>query len=286
MRSIYYGTAILIIIFSSACATLNKAEIKNSDRVEFEPLRLKPGIETTDLRLDLIRDDYVEKVNDSASKTVDEPYHPLGFDLGNGIFYDLNENLCFRLDELMGVAGEDCYSLKKNIRVNKKRADYIYSFCHDTLTVIYPPWKREHYVNHRISYDGTTEVMFRNRFLYAVDLEDNKSVYRGKRRNRDVIERVDENHYYQRQGFRKDHFELHGNQVLLKRDYIIELKDGNKRIEILRPGMFGNRILFTLEQNRDNLYIYDRRYSGRRIHFTDEGISIYRDRKLITRWSL
>jgi hypothetical protein len=103
----------VIQIFCVSCATLNVDEIRNLHKTAFDPLELKPGYETNNLRIDLIRKTFTENVSDSVTETKDTPYHPLGFDIGNGLFYDINENLCLRLDFLLG------YSSDKNFEIHE-----------------------------------------------------------------------------------------------------------------------------------------------------------------------
>jgi len=285
-RPAYKIPILTLLILCSSCATLNVADIRNLDRTEFEPLKLKPDFEIHELRLDLIRQTYEHTVNDSTRETLDSPYHPLGFDLGNGLFYDLNENLCFRLDYLLGFSDQDCFDIKRIDRRNRKRPGCVYSFCDNTLTLTYPPGRIKHYQYHWVTNGGTTSVKRRNRILYEIKEDGSSVIYGKKRRKYDTIQRVDKNHYYLNHNKRREKYQLEENRVYLENDYIIELADQNRKIKIIRHGLFRDHTQYTIEKSMDKLYIYGRNFSGRKIEFSDDGIAVYHDRTFLTRWAL
>jgi hypothetical protein len=286
MRTIIYFPALLVALFLASCTSLSMTEIRDLPKTEFDPLRLEPAIETNNLRIDLVRQSHEEQVNDSTVTTEDTPYHPLGFDLGNGLFFDLNDNLSFRLDELLGVKGDNCWSVEKTVSKRQLRADYIWTVCGDTLSLSYPPGRRERYLHHTVNGQGTLSVMSKKHLLYAVDFGERQTVYRYKKRNLDVIEKTGENEYIQRQGLRKENFRLQGNRLLLNRGYIVELTDNNKKIKIIRPGWLSSRVVMTLEKGDNRLYIYDRNYHGRKLEFTGGGLTVYADSRFQGRWKL
>jgi hypothetical protein len=286
MKPVYTFSALILLILSSSCATLSVADIRNLDRTEFEPLTLKPDFEIHEMRLDLIRQTYEHTVNDSTLETLDSPYHPLGFDLGNGLFYDLNENLCFRLDYLLGYSDQDCFDIKRIDRRNRKRPDCVYTFCDNTLTRTYPPGRIKHYQYHWVTDGATTSVKRRNRILYDIKEDGSSVIYGKKRRKYDTIQRVDENHYYLNHNKKREKYQLEENRVYLENDYIIELTDQNRKIEIKRRGLFRDHTWLTLEKGRDILYIYGRNYSGKKIEFSYDGITVYRDKTFLTRWTV
>lgn len=286
MKPSYTSFALILLILCSSCATLNVADIRNLDRTEFEPLTLKPDAEIHEMRLDLIRQTYEHTVNDSTRETLDSPYHPLGFNLGNGMFYDLNENLCLRLDYLLGFSDQDCFDIKRIDRKNRRRPDCIYSFCDHTLSLTFPPGRIRHYRYHWVTDGGTTTVKRRNRTLFEIRDDGSTVIYGKKKRKYDTIRMVDENHFYLNHNKRRESYRLEGNRAFLEDDYIIELTDQNRKINIIRRGFFRDRNWLTLEKSRDKLYIYGRNFSGKKIEFSDDGMAIYRDRTFLTRWTL
>lgn len=81
----------LMTILTNSCATLNTSEIEYLEKVKFKSLTLTPDWEARNLRIDLISQTSAEDVNDSVKEKEDTPYHLIGFDLGHGLFYDLNK---------------------------------------------------------------------------------------------------------------------------------------------------------------------------------------------------
>ena len=76
----------------------NPLDLSTLDQdIKFEELDLKVSYELEDLRFDVIRQQTSDATSDVGdTDTEDVPYHPFGFDLGNGLFYDLNGNLGFK----------------------------------------------------------------------------------------------------------------------------------------------------------------------------------------------
>lgn len=285
MRTCYYLLILVLSVLLSSCSVQNMTGIRSMKHDKFEPLMLKPAIETNNLRIDVIRQSEEERENDSVVTSKDSPYHPLGFNLGNGLFYDLNENLSFRIDELLGVTGSDCWSLERLEGRRRLRADYRWTVCGDTLTVNYPPGRRKKYLHHLVRDGKTTSVKFRNRLLYAIDSDTGRTVYRYRTRKLAVIDKDGEYGYIVRKGLGKDYFRLQENRLLLKRDYIIELTDSNQKIKIIQPGWFNNRVLLTMEKSGKNLYLYDRNYHGWKFESGDNGIILHRNGR-IQKWHL
>ncbi len=256
------------------------------DRRPFDSPTLKPALEATELRIDLLRQTDETQVNDTVTETENRPYHPLGFDLGNNLFFDLNGNLSLRVDGLLGIRNDPCWSAGYHNRKHQRRPDRVYSFCDEELTVAYPPSKRQHPVRRLITEDGTTTVKYRNRLLYAVDFKDRETVYRRRLNRLDVINQVDDNHFTTGKGLWRDDYRLEENRLLLGRDYIIEINDNNRQIRIIRPGWFRSHVLWTLERSQDCLYVYDRRYYGRKIAVMDGGVEVFRDVRFDYAWKV
>ena len=283
MRPRYIPFALLLTLMASSCATLNVSDIRSMNRVTFEPLSLQPALEASGLRIDLIRQTTDVQVNDSTTETHDTDYHPVGFDIGNGIFFDLNGNLSFRLETLLGVSGSECYEAMQTSRRHQRRADRIYTNCDGRLTVRYPPGRREREVNHRVIDGNTTSVMYRNRLLYAVEFREESLVYRGRRNKWETIHRSGEDQYYVRHGFWRNHYRLEGGQVFLDNDYIITQDDANRRIRIIRPGWLG-RTFYTIERSENHIYIYGQGYRGKRIDLIPQGLDVYDNRRFSSGW--
>ena len=128
---------IFIILLVYGCSIpFDITEINNIPKTKFDPVYVKYNYEIIDLRIDIIRQTETEHVNDSTTETVDVPYHKLGFDLGNCLFFDLNENLSLRIDKLLNFNSEGNFTLGRSY---KKKRRKIFENNNDTFCIKYPP---------------------------------------------------------------------------------------------------------------------------------------------------
>ena len=83
------------------------------EKLPLEPLELTPGYDLFMIRMDLIRER--ESTGNAAAGPVtrDAPYHRLGFHLGNGLFFDLNENLCLLVPDLYGINVDEDFEIEE-----------------------------------------------------------------------------------------------------------------------------------------------------------------------------
>ncbi|HKM45800.1 MAG TPA: hypothetical protein VJY12_10130 [Dysgonamonadaceae bacterium] len=276
----------LILILSSSCATLNISEIKNIEKTSFDALSLNPGKETNDLRIDLIRRTNQESVNDSTNKIEETPYHPIGFDLGNGLFYDLNENLCLKIDYLLGYSSDEDFEIQITNRPKKNKGQTIYKFHSDTLTKVNLQNEKSHYLYHRVQDSDSISYMYKKRMKYALIENDSSMIYSGKRRYWDVIHKLNENEYFLNKKRRKENYRITENEIFLEKDYIVCLSNSNKTIEIKRQGKRRHKILYTIEKSNEKTYIYSPKYNGLKIERIENSMLIYRDKTLLAKYEL
>lgn len=276
----------IIILLISSCATLNISEIKNLERIEFDSLKLSFGRETNNFRIDLIRQNHIEIVDDSTTNIRDTPYHPLGFDLGNGLFYDLNENLCLRVDYLLGFSSDYNFEMSKINRPGRNKGIIVYRFNNDSLTVTYPPRKKANYNYHLVRIKDSVSFMYNNRLKYTIVENDTSLIYCGKRRKLDIIYKLDANQYYQKIRRRKENFQIKGNGIIIKNDYLVRLTNNNTTLEIKRLGKREDRILYTIEKSKDKIFIFNKKYFGKKIDYDENSITIYQDRTQLTKYKL
>ena len=78
----------------------------------FDEFQLKPGFEANELRIDIIQN-YRQ-----AYYTLDTymlevmPCHPMAFDLGNRLFYDLHGNLSVRVHHMIGISSDSAFVIR------------------------------------------------------------------------------------------------------------------------------------------------------------------------------
>jgi hypothetical protein len=284
-RNVLLYSAIVLLI--SSCATLNKSEIRNLKKTKFDSLSLTPNYEVNDLRVDIIRQTFDANINDSTKQTSETPYHPMGFNLGNGLFYDLNENLGLRLDYMLGFSPDNDFVLQKINRPKYNKGITTYKFLNDSFLVQYPPRKRNHYQYHKIHRHDSTLIMYKKRLKYALSETDSSLVYSGKRRKWDVINKIDDNNFYLNKKRWKKNYTIKNNSIFLENDYIVNLTNNDSTIEIKSNRKWRkDKVLYTIEKNEDKLFIYNKRFSGLLIEKEKNKISVYRNKTLLYKYEL
>jgi hypothetical protein len=274
MKQIIMKSTAIIILLNS-CAALNLPEIQNLERTEFEVLRLKPIEEPNDLRIDIIRQTYVQNVNDSTQKTELMPYHPLGFDLGNGLYYDLNKNLSIRIDYLLNLTSGDNFTIKEIINPKKAKGTITYDFNGDTLTMKSDRRDKEYLRYIKSSHGDSITYLNKSRLDYSIIKTDTSIAYRGKRGIMDVIYKSSDNQFYIRQRKRQEIFQITSNEIKLGDYYLIKLSEDNKRLVIARQGKTGTKTFYTIDKSIDKLFIYDDKYRGIEIENKENYINVY-----------
>ncbi|WP_236974240.1 hypothetical protein [Membranihabitans maritimus] len=104
---------IAVVFFTSVqCSSwFYNAERQSGEKQPAE-LKLEPDYDLYELRIDLYRK---EKSANSAQETrEEEDYNPLGFFLGEGLFYDLNGNLSFDVIRLLGIDRFSNFEIMQN----------------------------------------------------------------------------------------------------------------------------------------------------------------------------
>ena len=285
MKKLFLFSVVLILVVSS-CSTLSFVDVKNVERLPFEPLMLRPGFDPTELKIDILRQSNTERINDSTSESKLTPYHPLGFDLGNGMFYDLNENLNLRIGSILNIADNQNFELEKSSRPGKKGGQINYQFMNDSLQVNYPPKTKKHYCYHWVKNADSIAYMYNNHLGYAVVKTDSSLIYRGKHRKWNEIVRLDTCRFYSGRKLGRLFYEMKDGQIYLGKDYLISLSNDAKTLEIKTQHLRKHKTILTMVKSADKLYIFDRRYMGQKIEISNQGIKVYAGSKLITQYDL
>lgn len=279
---------ISLAIAATSCSTLNPKEIQNLNRVAFAPLELAPSVEPTDLRLDVIR-----QVRTSYSyiyerlETTDVPNDPLGFDIGNGLFYDLNENFSLRLDRLLDFADDDKFVLNKMENPAPNRGFTSYTYENDSLTTSFSERSRIRYRYHRVGPPDSLSYMNGNALDYVIVQRDSSLACRNRRKVKKEIVRSGERRFKLEIGRREAYFVQTDKGIDLQSRYIVELSSANKAITIYRLNQKGRRTLvYTLIRSKDTMYIFNENFKGRKIVFENGGITVFHNKNIVAMYEL
>jgi hypothetical protein len=286
MRKLTLALALGALLVCYACATLDPSEIRTLDRVTFDAPLLAPRAEPTELRVDIVRQQTQNFLLEGVITFQDVPYHPLGFDIGNGLFYDLNGNLSLRVGYLLGLENEPDFTIRKEDAFREERGVEYYTFRQDSLLKSYGHKKRVTPIFVRggspdsVSFEG----MFRSDF--AIVQRDSSVVYRGKRRAKDILNQQPDGSYTLENWLTSREFQKQGNKVTLGKNFTIELTNQNRTLLISRP-VFGSRdTLFTMERGDDKILIYNYRGAGKMIQLGKEEFALYQNRTLLDRYAV
>lgn len=280
------GTSLLLsAMLLAGCSTMSVREISSLERVPFEPLRIQPSIEPNDLRVDVIRQTEPTTTGNGV-QTTDVPYEALGLNLGNGLFYDLNENFSLRLDYLLDFEEVDAFELKKTTTPFFDSGLTLYSLVRDTLTISRSLGGKVRYQYHRSGSEDSSYFRRRNGPGYTIVQRDSALVQRNQRRVTEGIYQVDDENFYLQRRRKKIDYRLVDEEVHLRDRYIVALTNQNKTLGIYRPTSKGKRLIQTIEKSSDKILVYDTRFIGNRIEFSGTGLRIFRAKKLVAQYEL
>lgn len=280
----YPISACFALLLGCSCATLDIREIETLEREQFEPVTLRPAWETHNMRLDVIRQ--TESTGDSTGTTEETAYNPLGFDLGNGLFYDLNDNLSLRLDQIMDFSPGGPFEVIEVGRPGRRGTTTVYKFENDSLTITNIRRKKPRYISH-LSIDGdSVRYMRRQRMKYAIVETDTSLVYTGKRRKRNAIYEIDANRYYRDKERRRNLYELTGDGAMLGRKYRVNAADDNRRIVISERRKKKDKLIYTMVRDENTVFLYKKDFSGLKLERRRDGLDFTINRRLATHYEV
>lgn len=278
---------LVIIPLLVGCFTatpLNKQEIAALQDRYLDSLTLRVDHTVDQLRFDIIRQEYEQRINDSTVETRLVAYHPLGFDLGNGLFFDLNKNLSLRLNHLLDIQETTNYSLKKTVPTKRKthisyKSNEGGEYCNSWTNLF---GKEKTVCVQQKSVATTVQLFRKGRLCYTIEKADNKTIYTSGRRqkNKCIIEEVETKNFTVGRRKRKIQFlQDHRNQLKLGRYHLLKYNIEHNRIEIYQRGRKKNTLLYLIKKGKDKLFIYNPRYFGYKIEFDSNQLIIFRNNK-------
>jgi hypothetical protein len=283
-----FSRLVLVLCCSlfTACATLNKQEIKQLDKQDFEPIGLTPSYEPFNLRFDIIRQTKTKETSDSTETTTESSYHPIGFDLGNGLFFDINENIGIRLDHLLNFSPYSDFELTRYDRPKRNRDATQYATRNQSFYISHPPRRWESFQFKFDTHPDGVTVSGKRRFRYALIETEKAMKYAGKRRTLDAIYKMDNGRYYLNSKWIGRKFKQEGNKLIFAKKYIIEQSDDLKTIYIRNYGSWRHRPIYTITNSNNVIFIYDRNFSGYKLIKTSNALLVYKDRQLECKYVL
>ncbi|MFA8298561.1 MAG: hypothetical protein ACEPOV_00180 [Hyphomicrobiales bacterium] len=291
MRHLF--TIILLALCCVSCSNLILKEIQTTKRIEFEPLYVRPDIDLSNLRIDIIRQTETETsenvlTGEEETETKDVPYCFMGFDLGNGLFYDLNENLSFRVLDLFGLDGAE-YTIRELPDKNTIRKAWDYIYRNDTL---YHKKARKdklwysHHIKRKDNEIEFYESKRRKRPNYTFVFAD--SAFLRKKRNRIIneIKMEEQDHKYTKERWlaRDFVYEASNDTVNLDNDFRLVYSKKDQSIKIYK-GYLKYHVM-TIIRSENEILFYDCYNEGYRMVYHHNFIDLYHGKFFEKRYQL
>ncbi|MCL3779767.1 hypothetical protein EMN47_05115 [Prolixibacteraceae bacterium JC049] len=249
-------------IFVCSCTQITIIPLDPVATSKFHDLTLTPCYEVNDLRLDINRQ---KKWHLNEDEKENKEYHELGFDLGNGLFFDLNMNLSFRLDKLLPIPNDN-YTVKHSLETPIINKTIIYQHHNDTVSIDFSKNKRQFYSHHIVRQANNTSVMYKKTPMCTISKKGDTISYIVNGFLHDQIIKKDTetycslNHNHSTQLL----YKIRKNKIEIGNDYRIELTNNSKSIKIYERTPFSSsmNLIFTIEKDRNKTFVYTDFYLG------------------------
>jgi len=273
------------LLFSLSCASLNVGEIEDLERQPFSPLTLKPAVDFSLNRIDIIRRQQEGKKmpHDTVNTQQDVPYSFPGFDLGNDIFLDFNGNLSFRIDGVMNVP-DDHYRMVvlspgRNGRIFKE-----YSYAKDTACVRTIFNKKLKYQYHKTENADTLTIRSRGKKYLTVVRTDTVWHIMQMFTPKGVLRKTDEQHWYYRKDRPENTCMLRNDTLFLGKTYLITLADEHREMKIFRYRKKKPVLLYRVVRGSNGIFFFDRHYRGGKLFVNGDTLQVWHNRDLTERY--
>jgi hypothetical protein len=279
LQRIVFFAFILAVL--SGCATLDKAALRDLDRVPFEPIALQPSFDIYEMRIDIEREKNLERTPDSSYSEEEESYQTLGFYLGNGLFYDLNRNLSLLVPDLFGVGTSDNFIIREFDR--EAFTERVYRREPDLFNIEYVGLIRWVY---RTRLESTDTTLVVNRGLlrkYTLSWTDTTLRHRGLIFSTRILPQP--GGFFVPQIIFRRHFFQNGQVIDLENSYRI-VNDNNSIVIYKKAWHGGYRPKYTMIRSDYDVYIFNRRQRGYRLAYVGNELIVFQNRREIKRYVL
>jgi hypothetical protein len=266
----------ILFILLSSCATLNQNEIKQSQHQLIEQKQLLPMLDFYGERIDIIRNKTDVRGGGSDEGTEDMPYHDAGFYLGNGLFYDLNGNLCL-------LPLNPFFDLDSNFTLSKKEKSGIingeFKFVkNDSLISI----TKESGIGFTKNYEIQTSdslIIFTKGKLMKMEFynKPNGSYFYKRTLSNEDIQKIKGGYVIEKM-LSKDFYKINGNKVSLANQILVVFRDN--MIEVYKQGWSKPQLKFQMIVNSNEIIFYNQKYRGYKLFNQNNQLCVYKNKKL------
>lgn len=248
----------LLIICLFGCTGPRIIPVDSASRVLPEPLVIRPAFDMYSLRADLIRQKTYSYINDQYHE---QPvsYHPLGFDLSNGLFFDLNRNLCLDLGYLLKLDKSRDFTLKTtNCSVDgqpKKRQHFIVQAGDQLCTGSGRDADEAATICRTLEQEGEqTKVTKNNKEDFTFSLSESGPTFARKGKVRAEIMKTS-NSTFRAETNRPFEVSMIENQLTLGKAYYVHADDEKKEVSIFQRRKRNHKLLYTITETPTALIV-------------------------------
>ncbi|MCE4565360.1 hypothetical protein INQ51_13665 [Maribellus sp. CM-23] len=272
MKKNNYIFLVLILIVFGCSTTSNISEIKELSKIRFDSLSIQPDVELYNFRIDINRQTTDLWLNDSTTINEVVPYNVLGFNLGNGLFYDLNDNLSLRVDYLLNIDTKKDFEIEKIYSKSKWNRNY--KSQQGKFSIGYPN-KKNYDLLQIDDFKDSLSISYRNKHRYSIVTSDSLTELKTVKGLHDRIQKKDKNFYYQKHRKRVDEYKLLDKAIILDDRYKITQNQNGDIIQIYSINKKGDYLRYSIIQDDKNIFIYDEKFYGKKIIKDNNKFTLY-----------
>lgn len=275
MKNFLLSFLIFFTIGLTNCSLPLQVEMTNLERVSFDDLKLQPTHDLYNYRHDILRQKQWVG-NEICGYQENMPYHPLGMELGNGLFMDLNYNLSLDLTSVLTLPESGAFvlnrkdyrrpELERQVRVSKEQV------CYDEIHFLSKETKR---VCRDITYNGELIEVKQDRLgNFSIQQQGERfSLIDDRGRITSHIRPKGEGIYVDDLRSPRYDFQQVENEILLGR-YRITLSPKRDEIQIYQRDAKRERLIKKIVKTQGYLYILDAKNRGEVVQIDKDQLRI------------
>ncbi len=273
---------VFLLLLFSCSPRFDVQELQGLSFAEAGPIQLTPSFELFDWRYDIIRQEDSYSDAEGNFYTSDRDYHPIGFNLGNGLFIDMNDNLSFRIDQLLGID----YSTGATIdRIVSRRSGpaiienyQLTTDAHCITRQLASGKERERCSSYEISEKGVI-LQKRNTVRSILRFAEDAIEFPTRSKRYHSLTAGEPGQYEYRlhtEGSEKviDIYEQYERELYLRNRFLLQRTEAGDEINISRIHSRGNTLLYTMYFSEDRIVVFKPNRTGFTINFEDNGLHI------------
>jgi hypothetical protein len=269
---------VLALVIFSSCATLNQAEIKSSAHYPIEKQCLDPILDFYGERIDLLRNKTEIRGGAGNEGTEDMPYHDAGFYLGNGLFYDLNGNLCL-LPWKPFFKLENDFKIVKEVKSGLLNESLVFIKNDSSLTI-----ETKKGIGFTKNYEfnvSDSVIIFNKGKLMNMEfhIKNNGDYFYKRALANEDIEKI-KNGFSIKSFLNKDFYKIEENKITLANRAVIIYRD--KMVEVFEQGWSKPKLKYQMVVVGNQIIIYDNKFRGYKLERENSMLKVFKNSKLIT----